>query len=68
MRTDFLKYDTAEDDDSGGLKFFNWAIIVVAAALLVAVTSEFVPVLDGQQAAASARPAAAVETVNPRKT
>jgi hypothetical protein len=68
MRTDFLRRDTAGDSD-GGFKFFNWAVLVVAAGLLIAATSEFAPKRDAQTAAVHA-PATTtvVQTVAPAKT
>ena len=66
MRTNFVRSDTAGDDE-GRFGFLNWAVIVVAAGLLVAATSEFMPKQDAQTAAAHA-PATAVQTVTPAKT
>lgn len=68
MRTNFLRSDTAGDSD-GGFKFFNWAILVVAAGLLVAATSEFAPKQDALTATAHASaPTAVVQTAAPPKT
>ncbi len=53
MRTNFVRSDTAGDND-GRFGFFNWAIIVVAAGLLVAATSEFMPKQDAQTTVAHA--------------
>jgi hypothetical protein len=66
MRTNFVRSDTAGDDE-GRFGFLNWAVIVVAAGLLVAATSEFMPKQDTQTAAAHPRPAV-VQTVTPSKT
>jgi hypothetical protein len=68
MRTDFVRSSTGADEESGGSKFFNWAIIVVAAGLLFATTSEFMPSQPSQPQASAHRPAAVVETVTPHKT
>jgi hypothetical protein len=68
MRTNFVRSDTAGDDE-GRFRFLNWAIIVVAAGLLIAATSEFAPKQDAQTTVAHA-PASStvVETVTPAKT
>lgn len=68
MRTNFVRRDTADDGD-GGFKFFSWAILVVAAGLLIAATSEFAPKQDPQATVAHA-PASAtvVQTGTPAKT
>lgn len=68
MRTNFVRSDTAGDEE-GRFRFFNWAIIVVAAGLLIAATSEFMPKQDGQTTVAHApvKPTV-VATVTPAKT
>jgi len=66
MRTNFVRRDITDESD-GGFKFFNWAILVVAAGLLIAATSEFAPKQDAQTAAVHA-PATVVQTVTPSKT
>ena len=68
MRTNFVRnHDTSDGD--GGFKFFSWAILVVAAGLLMAATGEYAPKQDSQAALAHA-PAATtvVETTTPAKT
>jgi hypothetical protein len=68
MRTNFVRTDMSDSNDSG-FRFFNWAIIVVAAGLLIAATSEFMPKQDVQPAVAHA-PASTtvVETGTAAKT
>jgi hypothetical protein len=68
MNTSFVKRDMSDDGDSG-FKFFNWAIILVAAGLLIAATSEFAPKQATQTTVAHA-PAhtTVVSTVTPAKT
>ena len=68
MRTNFIRTDMSDSSD-GGFRFFNWAIIVVAAGLLIAATSEFMPKQDTQTIVAHA-PAhtTVVATVTPAKT
>lgn len=68
MRTDFIRSDTAADEESGSPKFFTWAIILVAAGLLFATTSEFLPRQADQAQASVHRPTTVVETVAPHKT
>ena len=69
MRTNFIRTDMSESGDDG-FKFFNWAIIVVAAGLLIAATSgEFASKQDAKATVAHA-PAhtTVVSTVAPSKT
>ena len=69
MKTNFFGSDAAGDSDSGGAKFLNWAIILVAAGLLVAATSEFTPKQDAQATVAHAPASTSVvQTVTPAKT
>ena len=66
MKTNFVRSDMAGDEE-GRFRFLNLAVIVVAAGLLVAATSEFMPKQDEQTAAV--RPhATVVQTVTPAKT
>jgi hypothetical protein len=68
MRTDFVRSDTGGDEE-GRFKFLNLAIIVVAAGLLIAATSEFMPKQDAQQTVAHAPASTSVvQTVAPAKT
>ena len=69
MKTNFFRSDVMGDSDGGSTKFFNWAIILVAAGLLVAATSEFTPKQDAQATVAhSSAPTSVVQTVTPAKT
>jgi hypothetical protein len=68
MRTDFIRSHTAEDEESGSPKFFTWAIILTAAALLVVTTSEFMPKSHAQQSVSAKPHTTVVETVMPHKT
>ncbi len=65
MNTDFVRRDTSRDDEGSG--FFNWAVIVVAAGLLVAATTEFTaaPVVSAKAAPAKTT---VVQTATPGKT
>ncbi len=68
MKTNFVRSDTGGDGD-GRFGFFNWAIIVVAAGLLIAATSEFMPKQDAQTTVAHAPASTAVvQTVARAKT
>jgi len=64
MKTNFSRRDLSRDDEGGG--FFNWAIILVAAGLLAAATTEFT---TAPSVAANAAPAhtTVVQTVTPHK-
>jgi hypothetical protein len=68
MKTNFVRSCTAGDEPAGA-KFFNWAIIVVAAGLLVAATSEFSP-KQSEQASVARAPATTtvVQAATPPKT
>jgi hypothetical protein len=55
-------------DEDAGIHFFNWAIIVVAAGVLIAATSDFAPKRSGQASAAAPAATVAMQTVTPPKT
>lgn len=65
MKTNFTRRDLSRDDEGGG--FFNWAIIVVAAGLLFAATTEFTAAPSVATNAAPAK-TTVVQTVTPHKT
>lgn len=63
MKTSFTQRDTSRDDEGGG--FFNWAVIIVAAGLLAAVTTEFTAAPAVSANAAPAQHKTVVATVAP---
>ena len=67
MNTDFARRDTSRDDEGGG--FFNWAIIVAAAAVLAIASAEFTmaPAVASNDAPVKAK-TTVVETVTPGRT
>lgn len=68
MRTNFVRTDMSDSSD-GGIRFFNWAVIVVAAGLLIAATSGSMPKQDAQTTVAHAPVhTTVVATVTPSKT
>ena len=66
MKTNFARRDLSRDDEGGG--FFNWAIILVAAGLLFAATTEFSTAPTAVAVSAAPAKTTVVQTVAPHKT